>query len=179
MTATFNLTGCPLPVELAGFEANWTGEQAELRWDVHKEINTAEYFVERLSGEQWVAVDRQPAVGAHSYTAFDAHVTSGTHVYRLRARDHDGAEYGVQTAVLQIGTDEAAASIRVHPNPVSEVLKVSNYSGTYRLLDLTGRSVQQGELQANSRVSLGSDLPNGRYILQLGQQASLPLEIRR
>jgi hypothetical protein len=74
--------------------------------------------------------------------------------------------------IFATGVNEAAQknAIQVYPNPVQDILNVSNSNGgatVLEIIDATGRSVMTRTLSgANSRLDV-STLPNGLYMYQL------------
>jgi len=69
------------------------------------------------------------------------------------------------TAVsLQAGT--------IYPNPVSDILHVTDVSyDEYKIHDLMGRLVQQGEF--TTAIALSEQLSSGMYVLQLKKDGRL------
>jgi len=74
----------------------------------------------------------------------------------------------------------AKETFEIFPNPTSDLFQVSlNTEGAYRynIKDLTGRILQEGEIQEKVQTVHTSTLPSGSYIIELsnGQKLSAQL----
>ncbi|MEL7161864.1 MAG: fibronectin type III domain-containing protein, partial [Bacteroidota bacterium] len=138
-----------LPVTWASFNVRPESKgAARLDWVTSQEENTASFLVEhRTNGRDFRPVGELPARGfsSHSvpYTFLHRGLAAGTHFYRLRQVDLDGA-FGyseVRSLVLTAGD----AALVTYPNPVTDRLYLTvEEPVAYRIIDLQGKEVSRG-----------------------------------
>ncbi len=93
------------------------------------------------------------------------------------AADHvqaffDNQNWGCHTTDLGVN-DQKALSISLYPNPTQDKLFIQGIeSGTYRILNLEGRVVKSGRLEATN-IDVET-LTNGYYILEVGSNNGKP-----
>ncbi|MEM1093652.1 MAG: choice-of-anchor Q domain-containing protein [Bacteroidota bacterium] len=119
----YEFPGVPLPVELTTFEAVVDAESVYLRWSTASETNNAGFYLERQgpSGRTW---NEAVFVEGHGTTLVAQHYThtiatpeAGTHRFRLRQVDLDGAfAYSPEVEVI-VEMAQAISVTTVHPNP--------------------------------------------------------------
>ena len=137
----------PLPVRWLHFEAQANGKDARLSWSTATEQNNKGFVIER-SGDarQWTNIGfvNSKAEGGNSngplhYESVDAGLASGTHYYRLKQVDHDGAfSYSdVRTVIIGKG------ALSLYPNPATDIVTVSGLEGSAQVevYDVTGRQM--------------------------------------
>ncbi|HKK38641.1 MAG TPA: T9SS type A sorting domain-containing protein, partial [Cryomorphaceae bacterium] len=64
-------------------------------------------------------------------------------------------------------TEIAETDFQIYPNPASKSLEItipSDFSGEFKILDLTGREVSTGQLKSNISIDI-SKLPEGIYLV--------------
>ena len=91
----FTFSGTSLPVELTSFEGAIDGASARLSWEAASETNNSGFSVEHDSGAGWADAGWVEGMGttleAQSYAFRTAELAPGTHRFRLRQVDLDGA----------------------------------------------------------------------------------------
>ena len=110
--STFMLVGAGgvLPVELTAFTATADGRTARLVWTTASETNNAGFTVERQTANgAWadassLIVGHGTTTERHAYTFDVAGLTAGTHTFRLRQSDTDGALHHSAVVTVEIGT---------------------------------------------------------------------------
>jgi len=68
-----------------------------------------------------------------------------------------------------IGLEEESIELVAYPNPAKESIQLSGLEGmeaNYSIFDMSGRSVKEGRLDANSSVNI-AELSNGLYLLNI------------
>ena len=184
----------PLPVELTGFDAKWTGSGTDLRWATASEKNSSHFVVERsTSGAgEYQAVGRVAAAGSsstsRSYQLRDAEAGSlGANLlyYRLRQVDADGREAFSPVVVVAVGKQAGVAQLDVYPNPAGTAqearLDFRNLAGGGQLTTYseTGQLVSQVLLAENAgRVALPV-LKAGLYYVVLRDAAGRKVATER
>jgi hypothetical protein len=185
-----------LPVELVAFEALSDGAGAvRLHWTTASETNNAGFEVQHLAGGdgahasaedgQATAWQRLGWVDGHGTTAEAQRYTyrtddlvPGTHRFRLKQIDYDGAfEYSPEVEVI-VGLHRSHVVERAYPNPFNPEATLRfavqrEQPVTVSLYDALGRQVavpfdgvaRAGQMQ---RVTIdGSALPSGLYLVRV------------
>ena len=172
-----------LPVELTSFDALADGTAAiVLEWETASETNNAGFEVQHHTGGSWQALAFVEGAGttgeARQYEHRALGLLPGTHAFRLRQIDYDGAEeFSAQIEVL-LGMDEALALQPVAPNPLvgrATVRFSAREAGPVVLeaYDMMGRHVAtlfRGEVAASETQQVAWDagrLSAGVYVLRL------------
>lgn len=184
----------PLPVELASFDAKWTGSATEVRWATASEKNSSYFVVERSTNgnSEYQAVGRVAAAGSstssRSYQLRDAEAGTlgvSTLYYRLRQVDADGSEAFSAVVAVAVGKQAGLAQLEVYPNPAGTAqearLDFRNLSGGGQLATYaeTGQLVSQVLLSENSgRVALPA-LKAGLYYVVLRDAAGRKVATER
>jgi hypothetical protein len=136
----------PLPVELAAFTATADDADVVLTWRTLSETNNAGFAVEVQSdgpsdengdGGAWREVGYVAGAGttteAQGYRFRARQVGYGTHTFRLRQLDFDGAEALSETVEVEVGLAGPYA-LAAYPNPVP--------AGTRATVDVAVRAAQ-------------------------------------
>ena len=176
----------PLPVELTGFEAKWTGGATELRWATASEKNSSHFVVERSADgkSDYQALGRVAAAGtstsSRSYQLRDTEAGAlgvSTLYYRLRQVDVDGSESFSPVVAVAVGKQAGVAQLAVYPNPAASAqearLDFHNLPGGGQLSTYTetGQLVSQVPLaESTGRVALPA-LKAGLYYIVLRDAA--------
>ena len=99
----------PLPVELAVFTGVADGTTARLAWTTLGETNNAGFAVEHERGGAWAEVGFETGRGTTTERATYAHavanLTPGTHRFRLRQVDFDGASHTSAAVEIAVALD--------------------------------------------------------------------------
>ncbi|RAK67977.1 hypothetical protein DLM85_08010 [Hymenobacter edaphi] len=191
-TVTTAIGAAPLPVTLTDFTARAQGADALLTWHTAQEKNNDRFEVERSrTGREFERVGTLPGRGnattVSEYRHTDpgaARAGAGTVYYRLRQVDFDGTATYSEVRAVQFDAQAAPAAVTLYPNPAAEQatldlsrLPAARYA--VRILDLTGRLVQEQAVSGGSQPALSlRGLRPGAYVVQVrgaGRVVSLPL----
>ncbi|NBC17597.1 MAG: T9SS type A sorting domain-containing protein [Bacteroidetes bacterium] len=178
--------GGNLPVELTSFDATVDGEAVILRWTTASETNNAGFDVQVLDADgaakSWSTLTFVEGHGTtelpKSYSHRATDLTPGTHTFRLKQVDFDGAfEYSPEVEVV-IGLPEQYVVEPAYPNPfnpeatlrfaVQQEQRVE--VGLYNLLGqrvqtLFAGTATSGQMQ---RVTIdGGGLSSGVYLVRV------------
>lgn len=171
-----------IPVELVSFDARTNGDDVILNWETASETNNAGFEVQLKNGEDWTALAFVDGHGTtteaqtYSYTA--AGMDFGSHVFRLKQIDFDGAfEYSdeVEATIEVVGTHQLSNAYPNPFNPSSQfTLAVAREQRvTAELFNVLGQRVAtlfDGALEANSsrvvRID-GAGLASGAYVVRV------------
>jgi len=181
---SYTTSQAPLPVELAGFEADRSGENVVLRWQTLSETNNAGFDIERsIDGGAFAKVGYESGQGTTtettSYQFVDARLPYGVSEvsYRLRQVDVDGDET-LSDARRVTFTPTDVSLIGSVPNPVASNQAEIRYelpeamNVRLSVYDLLGRQIAtlvDGEQVAKQhRVTFdASSLASGTYLIRL------------
>ena len=163
-----NLVG--LPVELTSFSVQNNPEGVQLTWKTASESNNDGFDLQRSSnGSNWQTIAFVEGAGTsttpNEYRYLDQHVQPGKTYYRLKQLDFDGSfQYSKVAVVENFGHQ---ASLVISPNPVNDILNVSNGEGQISIYNSAGVKLREWEIQEpRARLDL-SLLPPGCYIMTL------------
>lgn len=171
-----------VPVELLGFNGVLDGTDLSLTWATASETNNAgfEVQVDRGSGYEVLGfVDGHgTTTEAQLYTFGVSNLTPGTHSFRLKQIDYDGAFQYYGGVEVTIETPGQFVLLPTYPNPFNPeatirfaVRESSLVSVTVH--DVLGRQVAtiyEGTPEANQTMSFrldGSSLTSGTYVVRL------------
>lgn len=178
-------TGGPpiiLPVELEDFVAVSDRKDVVLNWATASETNNAGFYIEQGAGDEYNTLGFVEGAGTtaerHDYSYRVNDVDPGTHRFRLRQVDFDGAfEY---SPVVEVKVQVPGRFILepAYPNPFNPQSSIRfaverSETVTLDLFDVTGRIVQtlyKGVPEANEMVSVtldGEGLSSGIYLVRL------------
>ena len=181
---SYTTSQAPLPVELAGFEADRSGENVVLRWQTLSETNNAGFDIERsIDGNAFAKVGFESGQGTTtettSYQFVDARLPYGVSEvsYRLRQVDVDG-DQTLSDARRVTLTPTEVSLIGSVPNPVASNQAEIRYelpeamNVRLSVYDLLGRQIAtlvDGEQIAKQhRVAFdASTLASGTYLIRL------------
>jgi hypothetical protein len=164
-------TETPLPVKLASFKVTKEGDAvSQLNWVTTEEVNASHFDVERSADSgNWKVIGTEQSHGNSTannvYNFTDATPLGGVNYYRLKMVDADGtfAHSTIQSVTM-------GEVVRVYPNPVSEVLYLSeeNLASVKQVSLVTADGVTA--YHANTVGSEGINVKNltgGLYIVKL------------
>lgn len=176
----FGIYFAPLPVDLIGFSASWSGSVAVLNWETASELNN-DYFevlwsTDGLTFEPIGEVAGNGTTPVGATYSFDHYNAESNNFYRLRQVDFDGTEDFSSVVNLNRSGGEAN-NLEAYPNPFTSQLTVSitafqSESGTLEIRSASGQTVyeQAVELVAGSQnfnLSGLESIPSGTYILSI------------
>ncbi len=158
-----------LPVELVSFDAIAIVSNALLSWTTAAEVNNHGFSVEHSwDGTSFQTIGWVDAKGSDSeYAHVHDAPGAGTHYYRLRQRDLDGAEELSDVRAVTFEADVSETKLlRAWPNPVSADLFVQlTAPANAELVDALGRVVWQGRLTSEGSIDMGAHA-DGIYFLK-------------
>jgi len=177
------LTGTPLPVELASFQARMDGDAVALRWSTTSETNNARFDVQRRAGEApWTTIGSVEGAGtttrSRTYRLNDRALPfeATTLSYRLRQVDVDGTANLSKAVTVDRETAQRLTVTAPAPNPADAYTQVGiampegHSEARITVHDVLGREVQQQTLRpsvrANARISVDG-LASGVYFVRV------------
>ena len=182
-----------VPVELVGFNATLSGMDVTLDWQTASETNNAGFEVQMLDGENWAALGFVEGHGttteaqSYNYTAEDMAV--GTHTFRLKQIDFDGAfEYSDELEVT-VETPGTHMLTSAYPNPFNPqsqftLAVAQDQIVTAELFNTLGQRVAvlfSGTVEANQAQLVtidGAGLASGMYVVRvIGERFSDALSV--
>ena len=170
------LAGGLLPVSLSSFTGTKEKDAINLRWVTSQEINTQSFDIERsINSKPFSAIGNVQAVGIQNgavYTFNDADISaSGNYLYRLKMKDADRSFEYSNILNFKIANNK---KLVVAGNPFKEqinlILPYSNGNASFKLMDVTGKTVYSKIISLNGTSSvnlvLQNNLSSGMYILE-------------
>lgn len=182
----------PLPVEMAGLNAQTNDRSVLLEWTTASETNNTGFYVEhqRLTGEDTSAVEPDgwtrsgfvegtgTTESPQEYRHRISDLNYGRHAFRLRQVDTNGDETVTEVVETEVRLDEGYEVGAPYPNPVRrqatlEITVREAQPVRIELYDVLGRrvrTVHDEELSAQQtrRVQIGAgDLSSGVYFLRI------------
>ncbi len=174
--------GCsaPAPVNLINFYAVNNKDNVLLSWSTASEQNNDYFNVERsVNGSEFIAIGQVKGAGntngATVYSFTDEEVSFGKILYRLAQYDFDGTL--TYSNVIAVSNDNPI-TVSVAPNPFTTetdliISSLISEKADIKVMDLTGRTVYQVSGNSNEKISLGSTLGTGVYLVQIFLQGSV------
>lgn len=174
--------GGAIPVELVSFDAQVNGDDVVLNWETSSETNNAGFEVQMRQGEDRHVIGFVEGNGTttetqtYTFTAID--MDAGTHTFRLKQIDFDGAfEYSpeVEATIEVVGTHQLSNAYPNPFNPMSQfTLAVAREQHvTAELYNVLGQRVStlfDGSVEANERQVVqidGAGLASGVYVVRV------------
>ncbi|MEI6628335.1 MAG: T9SS type A sorting domain-containing protein, partial [Alphaproteobacteria bacterium] len=177
-----------LPISIAKFNAaKINATTAAVNWSVASATNIKEFKVTKSTdGTTFKSIASVAFAGSKAYAFNDNNLGAGTSYYRLTSIAKDGAEQysNVATVVNKVsGTSILSlAPNLVHGTAYLNISAAKADNLTTRVLDLTGRTVQQKAIsipEGNSQTSFNfSNLKAGSYILEVIAKDGISKTIR-
>jgi hypothetical protein len=168
-----------LPVELTNFDATASGSGVKINWTTISEHNSEKFTVEYSNnGIDFSQVVSLPSKGGEGvFTDYEADHSDpkiGAAYYRLKQIDKDGSF--TYTSLKQVNITEKSATVRIIPNPASDIVELNFYNASngenvIEIEDVLGKVV----LKENSKTAIGntkvqidvSELNAGIYFVKL------------
>jgi len=183
-----NLSGSPLPVELAGFDAQVNENNILLTWTTLSETNNSGFEVQQRVDGTFERIGFEEGQGTTdvetSYSFVVSDLEPGTYVFRLKQIDLDGSPSLSEPVEAEVTLTDAFTWTRMTPNPIRDRGRISlqvqtTQDVTVALYDVLGRQVKvlhEGRLEAGNSHALSvenQDLSSGMYFLRVkGEQFS-------
>jgi hypothetical protein len=161
-----------LPVTLISFNAKVVEKDVHLNWSTSAETNSDYFEIERsIDARSWLRIGRiashRESATLKNYVFTDKTSLPGQNFYRLRMVDTDLTFAYSRIVSVQM---EAKEDLLVYPNPVSDVLFITNLTSSplkeISIISTTGKSVYQSQSITSDGINLKS-LSSGVYILQI------------
>lgn len=184
----FDTNSAPLPVELTSFDGTQVGDAAvQLTWQTASEQDNAGFRVQHRSAEtsSWTQagfVESKAQDGtttaATSYRFRLDDLAPGTHQFRLKQVDLDGATHSYEPIAVDLGMEQSLRLGAPAPNPIRQQATLSfavkqSARTTLRLYDVLGQAVKTiyegtpaGEQRQTVRFQVDG-LSSGLYLLRL------------
>ena len=180
-TAAITMNINSLPVELSSFEAETDACDVLLKWESESEIGFSHYIVEKsFDGERFTVLGTVAAQTGNEIKKYlyEDLAVRGTHFYRLKMIDFDGAVNYSDILSVDTDCDSEIGDILVYPNPVSSLansvtIEFESKEATVfvNVVDKLGKHVLQFPVDANlgnNVLSLDiSSLMAGTYYVNL------------
>jgi hypothetical protein len=170
-----------IPVELTRFDALTEGRDVVLQWETASETNNAGFEVQHERNGRFEEVAYVEGAGTTDVAQGYAHrvrgLAPGTHRFRLRQVDFDGAYEYSEPVEVEIDLDGQFALTSFAPNPVAgrataqltvdatQPVRVA----LYNVLGQRVRTLHDGPITAATPLTLTVDagtLPSGVYVLR-------------
>lgn len=160
-----------LPIKLEYFDVQLYNNKVELEWSTSAEINNDFFSIERSSnGIDFELIETIKGAGNSSsdltYLAIDENPISGINYYRLKQTDFDGKfEY---FEIKSVELESTSNDISIYPNPNNGNFTISvDYADSFnfKIVDYTGKTIQEGQINSfETNIEL-SDISAGVYFL--------------
>ena len=185
---TANCDNLVLPVELATFDAALDGKTALLRWATASELNNAGFSVEHAAPGLEAFQDLGFVEGygtttqARDYAFRTGVLAPGTHRFRLKQIDFDGAAHFSPEVEVAVGLPERVYLSAAYPNPFNPqtrfTLEVQEAQAVrVEVFDALGRRVallHEGVIEAGEARTFqfeAASLPSGVYLVRAQGEA--------
>lgn len=149
-----------LPVNWLSFQAEWQGNDAQLRWETAQESNTKITFVieRKLAAADGFQVissqveETEKPIGAYAYTDIKAkrYTNVGEMYYRIKQVDPDGKF--VYSPVVKLTGDRMQTEIEIFPNPSSQIVNLY-VNGPIQIGDQINVIAQDGRIVHSQAIS--------------------------
>lgn len=163
-----------LPIRVNNFNAVLSNNIVNLSWQVNSQPNLDRFEIEcSKDGSLFHSITtiKHVDIGTvKDYNYSHNYINKGKNFYRLKMVDKDGKAIYSDIRMVEYNFND---TIAIFPNPVIDVIHVntsSNQQNIYRVLDVKGRAVLQGQLNSNKIIGVKS-LSGGVYMLQVNGQS--------
>ncbi len=182
MHIILSVNGLLTPVEFVSFTSVVSGSDVSLNWETASETNNAGFEVQVKAGESWNALGfveghgTTTEVQTYGFNAGDMGV--GTHSFRLKQIDFDGAfEYSAELEVA-VETPGSHVLSAAYPNPFNPqsnftLAVAQDQNVTAELFNTLGQRVAvlfDGTVEADQTQTLtidGAGLASGMYVVRV------------
>ncbi len=162
-----------LPIRLISFEAEATGNTAQLTWKAERDDHSKEFVVEHSTdGVHFTPIGTVAVVSGtlvHTYTFTHRGLSNGNHYYRLQLVDLNSSATYSMIRRIEVSQLEV---LRVYPNPAQRFITASGLvaNGTVRVVTMDGKLLKQWRTEGSVLTADISSLPQGTYVLQFIHQ---------
>ena len=165
--------------------ASPNGNQVFIDWTTLSEHNGSHFEIQRsVNGGEFVTIDQVTATGStgistsYSYTDEEENLPL-TAVYRIVLVDQYSNRLTSEIATLLITSmnRESTYSVIARPNPFVgstrlDILQPTFKNATLRIVDISGKLVNQLEVGSQATIMLGEELNPGIYFIELRNSSS-------
>ncbi|MCA0388612.1 MAG: hypothetical protein LCH52_08965 [Bacteroidetes bacterium] len=162
----------PVPVELASFISNVTGNSVTLKWVTASEKNNSGFQIERSTGKSdWASVGfvtgKGTSVSLNEYSFVDKGLVAGKYSYRLKQIDHDGSvRYYQLASEVEIGIPSEFNISQNYPNPFNPTTKID-----FSVAELASVSIELFDISGSKAATLYNGINEpGFYSMTLDLQ---------
>lgn len=173
---TTDVSGGPLPIQLAGFYAKRKNNAVTLSWQTAAEINAKEFVIQKKIGTNFLDIATITADNKQdgsSYSFYDINSNKGVSQYRLKLVDQNGAFTFSEIRAVK-GTS-GAADFTIFPNPSKGDARVTvtDISGPtdIQLVDNSGRVIKVHSMNNTNTVDF-LNLQKGLYMIRIINKVS-------
>ncbi len=181
-----NTSGTLVPVELASFTANISGNNVLLNWSTATEVNNRGFDIQRKSASSnYISVGFVEGKGTtteiQNYLFSDAKLAVGNYTYRLKQVDFDGSYQFSPEISVEVGLPAKFSLAQNYPNPFNPSTTINFSLATdaavsLKIFDILGQEVH---LFTNNEMKAGyysykfdaSRLSSGIYFYQLSAKS--------
>ncbi len=173
-SGTVSVSNTVLPVDFVSINATIKNCAAEVDWKVANQVNLKQYELESSTdGMNFTTGKVVPVNNLNAYSAELPVSGNSTYFYRVKAVDLDGSYKFSAITSVKANCDGKQGAFMMYPNPVLKGKQVilsstTNESTMYRILDMAGKTVQEGRFTGNTSFQINT---GGAYIVDL-QSAS-------
>jgi hypothetical protein len=160
----------PLPVKMSALKLAQQKDDVVVQWNTSSEINSNYFAIERsIDGIVFEEIGSLDAYGNSeeltNYSFLDNNPINGKNYYRVKQVDIDN-KFGY-SSIASIDVIKTLDDFAIIPNPSASRIKLYglNTTSAYKILDGTGRTVQNGIVYLEE-IDI-SVLPKGFYFLQV------------
>ena len=168
-----------VPVTYGFFDAVKKGRTSLLSWSTETEVNNERFDILRSSDGQSFEVIGQVAGEGNTiqrvdYEFVDESPIAGKNYYRLSQVDFDDSKH---LSIIRTVVFDAAKSIRMFPNPASDLVKFELTSDVERIdvFDVTGKKMKSVDVLHTSSIDI-KDLINGAYLVKFLDKTGAELQ---
>lgn len=180
---TDGFTPCVIPVELDHFGSVVDNGDVVLSWSTASETNNSGFEIQHWTSDQPLETlgfveGHGTTTEAQAYNFRATDLAAGTHTFRLKQIDFDGAfEYSPEVEVV-VGVPGSHVLSNVYPNPFNPQAQFNlalseEQDVSIAIFDVMGRQVatiHEGELSANQSHEFtvdGAGLASGAYMIRV------------
>jgi hypothetical protein len=167
-TGNFISSTEPLPVNYLNFTVTGRNGQAFLQWQTAQEENSKDFVIQHSTdGSNFTDIGAVPAAGnsstPRSYSYVDPSPVIGNNFYRLKEEDQ-GNQYNYSgVRLLTLSGSPGALVWYITGSRAAEVDYSQGSNQLYTVTDMTGRTIQQGQLSGGKLYISG--FASGIYVV--------------
>lgn len=160
----------PVPVSLISFYSKCNDDRTELSWSTATETNNDYFTVERsIDGIKFQQSGIVKGAGTSTqkinYQYIETNLMNDFQYYRLKQTDFDKKE--TYSEIIK-NNCLLPLNISISPNPSTGILNITGFAenGEYKVYDMLGTKVEDGNINLNNTLIDLSELSNGFYLIK-------------